>query len=309
MKNQKQLDRLSNAYNDSAGPNKSARAETGRSSAGSSSDGDDADEDVSNDEDDEDEGGKGNGDALAPSDCAMTKHGNRAGRFKLVFKNGSSSTRKRRASSAGLESLDHRTKHARSPSRNAASYDESSNSDDEAYNGVDLVSDAEEESDVERLEEKNIINSEDENKHGPAGTVGDTNEASDGWDGSDLDEEFFIPVIPYFEDQFESTEPGILDGEAGFFGSGSESYRYEPLTSSEWPTHRQVRFKDSMPPQSDSLDMVNNDGDLNGLFNTNEVAAQTVNDNTFDYDNEDTASAAGNSSGYESGLFDLMSIY
>lgn len=285
------------------------RAGTGRSSARSSSSDDDADVSDADaaEADEEDDGDDDNGDALAPSGCAMNKHGNQAGRFKLVFKNGPLSSKKRRASSAGLESPDQNIKHARSSARNTTSYSEPSDSDDEAYNGVDLVSDAnEDESDVEKFEEKGIIDSEDFNHVIPAFAVEDVGETTDGWEGFDLDNGFILPDIPYFAEQYGRNEPGILDSEIGIFQSASVFDDFEPITS---PAARRVRFKEPVPPPSDSSDIVSNDEDLNGLFNTNEAPLQTNGDVTFGFENEDDASCVGNSSGYESGFLDPKSVY
>lgn len=306
-RNQTQLDRPRNAFTDSDKANQNEGDETGRSSARSSSSDEDADAEVSNtDAVEEEEDEDANGDALAPSGCAMNKHGNQAGRIKLVFKKGALLSRKRRASSAGLESAAQTTKHVRSTSRNTTSHDEASDSDDEAYNAVDLVS--EDESDVEKFEEKNIINAEDGKEDMPAFPDENTAETSDGWEGFDIDNNLILPDVPYFDEQYERIESGILGSEIEHFQLASLVDDLEGPTSLGLSSTRRVRFKDQMPPPSDSSDIVSNDEDLYGLFNTTEIPVQSSKNVTFDFDDVDDVYAGGNSSGYESGFLYLNLI-
>ncbi len=308
-RNQTQLDRPRNAFTDSDKANQNEGDETGRSSARSSSSDEDADAEVSNTdavEADEEEDEDANGDALAPSGCAMNKHGNQAGRIKLVFKKGALLSRKRKASSAGLESAAQTTKHVRSTSRNTTSHDEASDSDDEAYNAVDLVS--EDESDVEEFEEKNIINAEDGKEDMPAFPDENTAETSDGWEGFDIDNNLILPDVPYFDEQYERIESGILGSEIEHFQLASLIDDLEGPTSLGLSSTRRVRFKDQMPPPSDSSDIVSNDEDLYGLFNTTEIPVQSSKNVTFNFDDVDDVYAGGNSSGYESGFLYLNLI-
>ncbi|KAK4697260.1 hypothetical protein P7C71_g788, partial [Lecanoromycetidae sp. Uapishka_2] len=289
-KNKKQNDLLGNACTDRADASQSEGVESSRSSVPSSCSDDDADAEVSDDNDDEDD----DGNAIAPSGCAMNKHGNQAGRPNLVFKNGPPMSKKRRASLVGLENPDQNTKHARSSPPVSASLDDS---DDEAYNAVDLVSDAnEDESEVEKLEEKDIINSEDGSHVVAEFAIDDVGEASEGLDDEN---NFILPDMPYFDEQYSRIEHGTLDGESRLLQSTYELDDFKTPTSPGTPTPRRVRFKDPLPQPSHSSDIISNDDDLNVLFNTNESSVQASDETIFDFGTEDAASSVGSCSGYE----------
>jgi hypothetical protein len=225
------------------------------------------------DEDNEDT----DGDALAPSDPAMEGHGNQAGPINVNDAN-----------------------------------DDGGDSDDEAYNGIDLISDSEEEdSDLMQEEERNIIESEgDDLQSMPAATVPTSpTEASDEWAGFDLEHGFFSTDISHFDEQYGRSDHSMFESEfemrraTGVFddfdpvpsGSRSPSPPLQPL--------RRVRFKDPVSYHSDGSDIVSDDGGLDGLFNS--APAQVGEDFLFDEedvdDDDDEGSSVGNSSGYESG--------
>ena len=225
---------------------------------------------------DEDEGEDKDGDALAPSGRAMDGHGDQAGLTGIKDAN-----------------------------------DEECESDDEAYNGVNLISDSEEEdSDLMKKEERNIIESEANDIHNiPATVPTSATEASDEWPGFDLDYGLFSTDISHFDEQYGRSEPSILEGEMEIFRSASVFEDFDPMPS--FPPSsalRRVRFEEPVSHRSDSSDIVSDDEGLDGLFNnaptyTGEDLAFGVQD-----DEEDDASSAGNSSGYESGSHRLISI-
>jgi len=239
----------------------------GGSSQGTSS-GDEADGDDDAAEEDEDEGDDENGDAFAPSGRAIEGLGDQAGRIDA----------------------------------------EQCDSDDEAYNGVDEISDSDaDEPGVERLEEQDIIASEEDNGSSrPATFSGPVSEASDIWEGFDLDTGFFTSDIPYFDEQLGRIGSGLLDSEIELFQSAGSFADLEPMPSlpqSPSPTRRRVHFNEPIFPPSDSS--VTGDEDLNGLFNTAQAPSMEadldINFANQENDDEDDGSSVGSSSGYESG--------
>ncbi|KAI9831550.1 MAG: hypothetical protein M1819_004780 [Sarea resinae] len=139
---------------------------------------------------------------------------------------------------------------------------EATTDDDEAYQGVDLISDSDNDSDVERLEEKVIIDSEEALKGGLA-TRGahrqrrtSTSTASSDWGDFDLDGGLFLDNVPFFDEQFGRFDfnvandfdamnaPTTSDGESG---AGVAS--------------RRVRFQEEPREYSDSTSTVGSEED------------------------------------------------
>lgn len=241
----------------------------GRSSSLGISSGDEADEDDDAAEEDEDEDDDDeNGDAIAPSDSAIGVHGDQAGHI-------------------GIEQCD---------------------SDDEVYNAVDNISDSDDgEPGVEKLEERDIIQSVEGNDCGrPATFPRPVSEASDIWEGFDVDNGFFTSDMPYLDEQLDRSELGLLDSEIEMFQSTIVFDDPEPmpsLTGSPSPMRRRVHFNEPIFPPSDSS--VTGDEDLNGLFNPAEIPSMEADldfDNTKqENDDDEDGSSVGSSSGYESG--------
>ena len=301
-RNRPRLDQSSDIYTERPTPeNASPRRGGGHTSRSVSID-DDADGDVSNadaaepdDESDED----GEGDAFAPSDRAMEEYGDQAG-----HSNGERSDREStfdRKQGKGSNPCKDKTKNSKT--RLTAG-----DSDDDVYNRVDLISDSEEdEPNVEELEERNIIESEEaaDLNAAPASF-----EASDGWEGFELDDGLFLEDVPFFDEQYGRTDSNILDSELGLFQSASIFDEMpSPLPLS--PSHRQVRFKEPISQLSNDSDMDSDNGDINVLFDPTATPVvrsggdMDLGGSYLDHEGDD-GSSVGSSSGYESGLHDLI---
>lgn len=227
----------------------------------------DGDEDVG-DEDEDDEDEDEDGDVFAPSGRTIEAHGDQTGL-------------------CNAEQID---------------------SDDEVYNGVDDISDSDAgEPEVERLEESDIIRSEEAHGSGkPATFSGPTSDASDIWEGFDLEEPFFATEMPFFDEGAEQAGSCFLDSQIDFNQADGPFDEAEPLASLSKPVssaRRRVHFDEPLFGASDSS--VTGDEDLNALFNTGMIAStEAILDFDFEgeeNDVEDDGSSVGSSSGYESG--------
>lgn len=178
---------------------------------------------------------------------------------------------------------------------------------DDVYDCVDMISDSDEDGPkVEKREEKNIVESEED---GDLNTVSAHVETSDGWEGFDLDDGLFLADVPYFDEQYGRSEPGVLASEMELFKSASVFDDFTPPPLSQSP--RRVRFKEPVIPASDTSDIMSDDEDLNGLFNTPEgqsmpTGAYLTSESQNNEDDEYERSSCGSSSGYESGFGDLI---
>lgn len=207
--------------------------------------------------------------------------------------------------------------------------------DDEDYNGVDLISDSdEEEPNLEKLEERMIIDSEEENEEAPFSAVGSLyaqDNSSDDWQGFHFDDGIFTSDIPFFEQGIGRIEPYP----SAAAQNSDDTTVPRRRSSSSPPPVRHVRFADDIssgfngiPTASsanddifpdlflnqDSLDpsfrqLIENDKDDNrqelidaGLAFRD---AEEVEDFQFEkHGLEDgSSSEAGSSSGYESRYF------
>lgn len=300
-RNLPQLDQSSDVYTQSATPKDFSPKQGGGQASHIASGDDDADGDVSSadaaepdDESDED----GEGDAFAPSDRAIEEHGDQAGHISDDI-------------SQTESILD------RKPSPSSTAFQEKSNtaqanitvgdSDSDVYNHVDLISESEaDEPNVEQVEERKIIESEEAHD---LNTTPANVEASDGWEGFELDDGFFPANIPFFDEQYDRTDRSILESEMALFQSAN-IFDELPSPSPPSPSPRRVRFKEPISQLSNDSDMDSDSRDINVLFNP--VAAPIVpsgGDSNIDgqcQDHEgDDASSVGSSSGYESGLYSL----
>ena len=219
---------------------------------------------------DEDDGEDRDGDAIAPSDHTSTERGDQAG--LLLPEN-----EQQKIHSAGADYTSEIRERNLIPGQSSISRLESMTSsklcesDDEAYNGVDEISDSDEdEPDVEMLEERNIIESEEAGCASKAATTTptQTSESSDIWDGFDVDEGLYMNDIPYFDEQYGRTDQGILDNEIELFQLTSvfDDIEPSPLPQSPPSSARRVHFREPVPPPSEGSDIPCVDEDLNGLF-------------------------------------------
>ena len=302
-RNQPRLDESGNTYTERPTPKTSSPERGGGYASRSTSSDDDADGDVSSDdaaEPDEESDKDGEGDALAPSGRAIEKHGDQAGRINEDISDGEPAFKGKK--SHGNTAFD---------GENQITEGESAlrDSDDDVYNRVDLISDSEEdEPNVEQLEERNIIESEeaDDLNAAPAHL-----EAADGWEGFEVDDSMFLEDVPFFDQRYGRTDSTILDSGIEFFGSASIFDDF-PSPKPPTPSPRRVRFKEPISQISNDSDMDSDNGDVNILFSP--VATPTVplggdldsGGPHMDYE-VSNGSSVGSSSGYESGLLDLIS--
>ena len=207
-------------------------------------------------------------------------------------------------------------------------------SDDEDYDGVDLISDSdEEEPTLEKFEEQMIIESEEENveDYVPRFMPGASPSASfTGWQDFALDEGLFLSDVPFFQEQTEHADPQAFANAMDIFSEISlGSHRSSPSP----PPPRRVRFADDVLRGSDGMlspaSSANNDifpdlfmpqDTLDPTFrlliendNCDDVQSLTDGERSYwdfehndDFDLEkcglqDSSSECGSSSGYESG--------
>ena len=253
------------------------------------------------------------GDVLAPSDRAMGLHGDQAG--PANEHDDQKLRRLEQGDGACLKDSAVDSKRSGTSFRNAGSQNEECDSDDELYNKVDLVSDTEEgESDIEKLEEQDIIESKegDDTTMQPDTVPTSATEASDDWAGFDFETDLLPTNISHFEEQYGGNELSILESEVELFNSTSLFPDFASLPSlpaSPTPTPRRVRFKEPILPSNEDSDIVSDEEDLNGLFNS--AAAMPPKDRSNlaeDVDSADDGSSVGSSSGYESGFHIILSL-
>ena len=263
----------------------------------SESDVTDTEEEEDNDED---------GDVLAPSDRAMGMYGDQAG---PANENGDQKLREDDVARLNNSTVDFKQS---GPSfHNVGIQNEECDSDDELYNKVNLVSDAEVgDSDIEKSEEKDIIQSREVDE--PVTVPTSAAEASDDWAGFDFENELLPANVSHFEEQYGENEFRILESEVELFSSTNVFADFTSLPSlpaSPTPTPRRVRFKEPVLPSNDDSDIDSDEEDLNGLFNS--AAAMPPKDRSNlvqDVVNNDDGGSVGSSSGYESGFYILLAI-
>ena len=296
------LDQSSSIYTNGPTPKISSPKRRGGHASSSTSNDGDADGDVSNadgaepdDESDEDD----ESDAFAPSDRAIEEHADQAGHVNGdVPHHESSFDRKSSNASTAFQDKTEVVKASITVG----------DSDDDVYNRVDLISDSEEdEPKVEHVEERNIIESEETDG---LNNVPANFEASDGWEGLELDDGLFLEDFPFFDEQYGRTDSTILDGELELFQSAS-IVDEAPLPSPSSSSPRRVRFKEPVSQLSNDSDMDSDSRDINVLFSPDATPIVSsggdldVSGPFLDHEG-DNGSPVGNSSGYESGLHDLI---
>lgn len=302
-RSQPRLDQSSNDYTGGPSPKDSSPTGGGKSVSRSTSSGDDADGDVSNadaaeldEESDEDR----ESDAFAPSGRAIEEHGDQAGVINI-------------ADDSNLELALKREKSHGPPNFNSNSKNTEPghvrDSDDDVYNRVDLISDSEEdEPSVEQLEERNIVESEEADDVNTASAYLET---SDGWEGFELEDGVFLEDVPFFDEQYGRTDSNVLNNETEL-SQYTSIFDGFPSPSLPSPSPRRVRFKEPVLQLSNDSDMDSDNGDINVLFSP--VATPNVPSGGdldlggpyLDDDEDDDGSSVGSSSGYESGLHDLI---
>ena len=187
------------------------------------------------------------------------------------------------------------------------------NSDDDDYNGVDLINDSEEEEpQVEQFEEQNIIESEEENCASPGSLAG-----VDEWNGIEFDGSLFPADVPFFDDQ-------MIHDSADFMATDIEfTLRARQDSSPSPPPTRRVRFvEDVRRGSTDSSSTTDDDGptmfqdlfmsqdaldpsfrrmieDDNDGYSLEDVIGATP--SVFGEDEDGSSNGSGSSSGYESG--------
>ena len=295
---------------------------TGEGSESDSNAGTEEDEDDPEEDDDEPK-------EIAPSDSAVDDEKNQTGRSNLVSTLRVVGVSKKRTWSTSSDEEEMTGKHTKVAKFIDFDPELSNQSDDEVYNAVDLISDSdEEEPDLEQMEEKMIIDSEEEHVGGLVPRVHPTSPPStstEDWQGFDLVDDTFFSDVPFFDEEIRRTDLIDLYHDA------------TPIHSRDSPspqTIRRVRFADDVSHSSTSrtasLASVDNDifpdlfmhqDSLDPSFrrlieNDFDEEAQSLTDGEGSYwdleDNEDfelekhglkddSTSNGGSSSGYESG--------
>ena len=292
----------------------------------------DAEADGEDDDDDDDE----EPEESAPSGKQRQKRRYQTGRPCTAGLRKIQSTMRKRAwssSSEDVEELTRPTKAAKSMPEIGGSVNES---DDEDYNAVDLISDSdEEEPTVEKIEERMIIDSEEENNIDFVPRTikpRSSSISSDEWQGFDLEGGLFFSDMPFFDEQMGRMSHNDAASEGGLYDGGSI---LELDHSPSPPPARRVRFVDDVVTAYDSTSSSNSDAD-NEVFpdlfmhqdsldpgfrkmieNDNDGDANSTSDGEGSYwnlnDNEDfelekhglkddgdSSDSCGSSSGYES---------
>ena len=263
---------------------------------GSDNDGAEADQDADDDDD---------GDELAPSDTVIASNVDQTGHnvgMGLKLKASTGKGRRHSPSNAATKKQQAR----RHKSSKSTSHEEGQNAetDDDDYNGVDLISDSEgEEPTVEQLEEKVIIESEEEyNCSTPPKLPSISDDGYTGFEGFDLQGDLFLSDVPYFDEQIGRTDPHILAEEIAIFNSTDFSQNfYDVELPPRLTPPRRVRFAEDVPDLDKSSAIVS-DTERNGSGSpwvaSEEEGAASGNREAEDEDND---SSSGRSSGYESG--------
>ena len=315
----------------------SASAGVAKANDSAESSNEDGKTEASEEDDDDDNDDEEEPEECAPSDKRWKKRGYqtghiRRGRGRTV----QATVRKRAWSGSSDDEVEpaRATKAAKSVPRPTIFVDES---DDEDYNAVDLISDSdEEEPTVEKIEERMIIDSEEENDAvcvTRADRSRSSSVSSDGWQGFDLEGGLFLSDMPFFDEQMGRLRADNLASEVELYNGNS----LIELDHSPTPLHtRRVRFADEdiIPTyddststnsdadddvfpdlflQQDSLDPTfrklienDNDEDTNPMMD-GEGSHWNMNGNTglrlveHGCDNGNSSDSCGSSSGYESG--------
>lgn len=266
---------------------------------GSDSGGAEADRD---DDDDED------ADEMAPSDAIIQNNEDQTGHnIGMGMKSIANTGELRERSPKNIADGKQRTfqRKALKPTRHVKGKNVESDDDEDDYSGVDLISDSEEEPTVEQLEEKVIIESEEEYNSNCKTPPILSSISSDGWTGFDLEGDLFLSDVPYFDEQIGRTDPSILAEEIEIFNSTSFSQGfYDVELPPRLTPPRRVRFAEDVRESDKSSaiasDMEHNHNQGYGSFGLDDGQEGAASANR-DSEDEDADSSSGRSSGYESG--------
>lgn len=296
----------------------------------SDSEGAQTDADQDDDEDDCDP------DVEAPSDSATKSSGRQTGHTDIATQSkGVSEEREQEYNVSG--SANYQQEGGASEGNPQANADDFS-SDDEAYNGVDQISDSEKDgSEMDCFEEQAIIDSTGPlEQYLPSPTV--SNEAAelveaassesseDTWEGFDFgdshlnhDQDFFDHDQDFFREQFERTEMGGFPGEPESLNNGLFVDGTSPLDDDfdvpMFPPQRRVRFADPILLEDD---VACTQGSSTGIGLSAQVPSalkSSVDSNHMEVNSQKhegvagggTDDESGSSSGYES-EFECVSV-
>ena len=285
-------------------------------------------------DEDEEEDGAIEPEEVAPSAKAVKNCGFRTGRklFDHVPRNVTSGTK--RACSTSSDEVEKTRRPKKVTKFTKRDFALALPSDDEDYNGVDLISDSdEEEPTLEKFEEQMIIDSEEENVEGfvsrlmPGAAPG---ALFNGWQDSALDDGLFLSDVPFFDEQIGRADPQAFANAIDIYSEISVgSHHFSPSP----PPARRVRFADDVlrgsegmlsPASSanndifpdlfmpqDTLDptfrlLIENDNvdDVQSLTDGEDFYLEFEHNDDFDLERhglQDSSSDCGSSSGYESG--------
>ena len=295
-------DQSNNTYTEKPAPKDSSPKRRGGHASRRTSSDDDADGDVSNAdvaEPDEESDEDGKGDVFAPSDRAM-EHGHQAGLINEGVSDCESTLEVEKS---------HGSTAFKGKSKITKPRATLGDSDDDVYNRVDLISESEEdEPNIERLEERNIIKSEEADDFITASA---NLEATDGCDRFELGDGSFLEDIPFFDECYDCMDSNIFDNEREHLQPSSmfEGFPSPPPPS---PSPRRVRFKEPISQLSNDSDIDSDNADISVLFKSIPVPTVSSGGNlelggpSLEYEDEDGSSVG--SSGYESGLLDLSPL-
>lgn len=253
-------------------------------------------------EGDRDEDDNGDADGMAPSDAAIASNGHQTGpSIEMSLKHNPRTGEKLKHSLHNIGNKKQRARRRKASKSTGQADDENTGvDDDDDYNGVDLISDSEEEEPtVEQLEEKVIIESEEEYDSNCRTPPVLPSISSDGWPGFELEGDLFLSDVPYFDEQIGRTDPSILAEEIEIFNTTNFSQGFLDIEIPPRLTPaRRVRFAEDVPePDNSSAVASDTKGGSLGLAKREEG----VTSENHDSEDEDTDSASGRSSGYESG--------
>ncbi|MCJ1392684.1 hypothetical protein MMC18_005555 [Xylographa bjoerkii] len=284
------------------------------------------DEDGDNEEDDDE------AEVFAPSGMTTNTHGLQTGRTHTEPKIRFLGNSNKRRWSTSCDEEEQIGKSAKIPKLTQDYTASATHSEDEDYNGVDLISDSdEEEPTLEKMEERMIIDSEEENDGGfvsrnfPTSPPSTT---SEDWQGFGFGDDSFLSDMPFFDEQIGRTDCDALANALDLYHDSTPS---RILPSPDLPPTRRVRFVDDISHSSDSKtssatvdnsifpDLFMNQDSLDPMFrqlieNDDEDENHSLTDGEGSYwdldDNEDfelekhglednSSSNDGSSSGYE----------
>ena len=284
----------------SSGSGKTAASITSSNEEADGSDSDGAEADL--DDDDEEDA-----DEMAPSDTIIQNSEDQTGhKIEMGMESIANIGEPHKCSPDNTANEERRASRRKAPKSTRQMKGKNADSDEDDYNGVDLISDSEEEEPtVEQLEEKVIIESEEEYDGSCKTPPILPSISSDGWTGFDLEGDLFLSDVPYFDEQIGRTDPSILAEEIEIFNSTSFSQGfYDVELPPRLTPPRRVRFAEDVQKSDKSSavvsDMEQNHNQGYGSFGLDDgqEGAGSANQNSED---DDADSSSGRSSGYESG--------